>query len=137
MFELEAEHEKPREVPRLTKPPHPGWANLRPQKKGEPSRNPRGRPKKDHDLAAMALEHAKDAIRTLVSVMNNEEAAPASRVFRCRRDPEPWVRTRPADDRGQDEHQRRVRVIREMSASVVPLRGVQPQPQLQRKNRHA
>lgn len=54
-------------------------ANLRPAKPGE-VRNPRGRPKKDHVLADMAQKHAKDAIKTLVAVMNNEDAPPNARV---------------------------------------------------------
>lgn len=54
-------------------------ANLIPPKKGE-VRNPRGRPKKDLDLAAMAQSHAQEAIQTLVSVMRNEDATPAARV---------------------------------------------------------
>lgn len=57
-----------------------GWANLKPQRPGEPSRNPRGRPKKDLDLAALAQQHAQKAIETLVSVMSNEDATPAARV---------------------------------------------------------
>ena len=56
-----------------------GWANLRPAQKGE-VRNPRGRPKKDYDLAAKAQEHAHAALAALVDVMSNSENPPASRV---------------------------------------------------------
>ena len=56
-----------------------GWANLIPPKKGE-VRNPRGRPKKDFDLAALAQNHAQDAIQTLVDVMKDPEATPSARV---------------------------------------------------------
>jgi hypothetical protein len=55
-------------------------ANLRPQRPGEPSRNPSGRPKKDYDLAALAQKHAEKAVLTLVDVMSNEEAPPSARV---------------------------------------------------------
>lgn len=56
-----------------------GWANLRPARKGE-VRNPRGRPKKDLDLAALAQSHARKAIETLVEVMSDAGATPAARV---------------------------------------------------------
>ena len=54
-------------------------ANLRPAQKGE-VRNPRGRPKKDYDLAAMAQAHAKKAVETLVEVMSDTQATPSARV---------------------------------------------------------
>lgn len=56
-----------------------GWANLRPPQKGE-VRNPRGRPKKDLDLAALAQSHARKAIETLVEVMGDATATPSARV---------------------------------------------------------
>lgn len=56
-----------------------GWANLTPMKPGE-TRNPRGRPKKDLDLAAMAQAHAKKAVETLVEVMSDVGATPSARV---------------------------------------------------------
>lgn len=55
-------------------------ANLRPQQPGAPSNNPRGRPKKDLDLAKLAQSHAETAIKTLVDVMTAEEATPSARV---------------------------------------------------------
>jgi hypothetical protein len=55
-------------------------ANLRPQRPGEPSRNPSGRPKKDYDLAAMAQAHAKKAVEVLVEVMSDVGATPSARV---------------------------------------------------------
>ena len=55
-------------------------ANLRPQRPGEPSRNPSGRPKKDLDLAALAQAHAKKAVETLVEVMSDTQATPSARV---------------------------------------------------------
>lgn len=54
-------------------------ANLRPAQKGE-VRNPRGRSKKDYDVAAMAQKHALKAIETLAEVMTNVGATPAARV---------------------------------------------------------
>lgn len=54
-------------------------ANLRPVQKGE-VRNPRGRPKKDYDLAALAQKHALKAIETLAEVMLDKEATPSARV---------------------------------------------------------
>ncbi len=54
-------------------------ANLRPAQKGE-VRNPRGRSKKDYDVAAMAQKHALKAIETLAEVMTNIGATPAARV---------------------------------------------------------
>jgi hypothetical protein len=53
--------------------------NLRPFQPGQ-SGNPRGRPKKDIDLAALAQKHAEQAVLTLVDVMSNEEAPPSARV---------------------------------------------------------
>lgn len=64
-----------REGPKVNK----GWSNLIPPKKGE-VRNPRGRPKKDFDLAKLAQSHAETAIKTLVEVMTAEEATPSARV---------------------------------------------------------
>jgi hypothetical protein len=55
-------------------------ANLRPQRAGEPSRNPRGRPKKDYDLAQKAQAHAQECIDTLVEVMKDTSATPSARV---------------------------------------------------------
>lgn len=55
-------------------------ANLKPSVKGQPSRNPSGRPKKDYDLAALAQAHAIKAIETLVEVMGSAEAPPSARV---------------------------------------------------------
>jgi hypothetical protein len=54
-------------------------ANLRPVQKGQVL-NPTGRPKKDLDLAACAQQHAKEAIATLVEVMQDKEASPPARV---------------------------------------------------------
>jgi hypothetical protein len=54
-------------------------ANLKPVQKGQVL-NPRGRPKKDYDLAAMAQEHAQEAIRTLATVMSDEKAPASARV---------------------------------------------------------
>lgn len=56
-----------------------GWDNLIPPQKGE-VRNPRGRPKKDLDLAKLAQTHAEKAINTLVAVMTAEDATPSARV---------------------------------------------------------
>lgn len=54
-------------------------ANLIPFKKGQ-SGNPRGRARKDIDLAVLAQKHAEKAITTLVEVMSDERATPAARV---------------------------------------------------------
>ena len=56
-----------------------GPANLRPFQPGR-SGNPRGRPKRDHDLAALARAHTADAIATLVEVMNDRDAPASARV---------------------------------------------------------
>lgn len=45
------------------------------------SGNPRGRPKRDHDIAAMARNYGADAITALASVMLNPNAPPATRVM--------------------------------------------------------
>ena len=54
-------------------------ANLRKFQPGQ-SGNPRGRPKKDIDLAALAQKHAQQAVLTLVEVMTNTESPPSARV---------------------------------------------------------
>jgi len=54
-------------------------ANLRPAQKGE-VRNPRGRPKKDYNLAEIAQKHAEQAVLTLVEVMGDVKATPSARV---------------------------------------------------------
>lgn len=54
-------------------------ANLRPAQKGE-IRNPRGRSKKDYDVAALAQKHALKAIETLAEVMTSPAATPSARV---------------------------------------------------------
>lgn len=61
------------------KKPHPGWANLIPAKKGE-VRNPRGRPKKDLDLAALAQKHAEKAVETLAKCLVSDEATWPAKV---------------------------------------------------------
>ena len=68
-----------RPPPKLSKA-NAGWGNLRPARKGEPSRNIRGRPKKDYDIAAMAQAHAQLAIDTLVAVMKDPGASASARV---------------------------------------------------------
>ena len=73
--EAQIQLDEQRPAPKTNK----GWANLVPAKKGE-VRNPRGRPKKDLDLAALAQQHAKAAIETLVSVMTDVGATPSARV---------------------------------------------------------
>lgn len=55
-------------------------SNLRPRAKGQPSLNPGGRPKKEFKLAEMARQHAIAALATLVDVMQDKTATPASRV---------------------------------------------------------
>jgi hypothetical protein len=55
-------------------------ANLRPQRAGEPSRNPRGRPKKDYDLAALAQSHAELAVKTLAQCLTDAEASWPAKV---------------------------------------------------------
>lgn len=66
--------EKPRSASRER-----SLANLKPFVKGR-SGNPSGRAKKDIDLAALAQQHARKAIETLVDVMGSETATPAARV---------------------------------------------------------
>lgn len=55
-------------------------ANLRPQRKGEPSRNPRGRPKKDYDLAKEAQKHARAAIQALAECVQDRKASYQARI---------------------------------------------------------
>lgn len=55
-------------------------ANLRPQRPGEPSKNPRGRPKKDYDLAKMAQAHAEKAIETLAKCLVDSESTWSAKV---------------------------------------------------------
>lgn len=45
------------------------------------SGNPRGRPKRDHDIAALAREHAAAAIATLADIMADPYGPPATRVM--------------------------------------------------------
>jgi hypothetical protein len=54
-------------------------ANLIPAKKGE-VRNPRGRPKKDYDLAALAQSHAELAVKTLAQCLTDAEASWPAKV---------------------------------------------------------
>jgi hypothetical protein len=56
-----------------------GWSNLVPPKKGE-VRNPRGRPKKDYDLAALAQSHAELAVKTLAQCLTDAEASWPAKV---------------------------------------------------------
>lgn len=56
-----------------------GWANLKPATKGE-VRNPRGRPKKDLNLADMAQRHAEKAIETLATCLTDSTATWSARV---------------------------------------------------------
>lgn len=51
----------------------------RPFAKGR-SGNPRGRPKRDHDIAALAREHGIASIATLAAIMADPQAPPATRV---------------------------------------------------------
>jgi hypothetical protein len=44
------------------------------------SGNPGGRPKELRDVVELARSHSPDAIKTLASVMQDEEAPPAARV---------------------------------------------------------
>lgn len=68
-----------RSAPKLTKA-NLGWSNLRPARKGEPSRNPRGRPKKDLDLAALAQEHAELAIQKLADCLVEPGASWSAKI---------------------------------------------------------
>ena len=65
--------------PKVTKA-NSGWGNLRPARKGEPSRNPRGRPKKDLAVADMAREHAQQAIDTLAQCLSDPGASWPAKV---------------------------------------------------------
>lgn len=51
----------------------------RPFTKGR-SGNPRGRPKRDYDIAALARQHAPQAIATLVEIMTDVLAPPGARL---------------------------------------------------------
>src|SRR5215510_15973519 len=51
----------------------------KPFQKGQ-SGNPGGRPKVVAEVKELAREHTPEAIRTLVSIMNNPKLAPAARV---------------------------------------------------------
>jgi hypothetical protein len=44
------------------------------------SGNPSGRPKRDHDIAALARTHTEAALNTLVEICGNPKATPAARV---------------------------------------------------------
>lgn len=44
------------------------------------SGNPSGRPRRDHDIAALAREHTEAAIDALVEIMSNETASPSARI---------------------------------------------------------
>lgn len=54
-------------------------ANLRPAKPGE-CRNPRGRPKKDYDLAKLAQKHAEKAVQTLADCLMDAHASWPAKV---------------------------------------------------------
>lgn len=54
-------------------------ANLKPIKPGQ-ALNPRGRPKKDLDLAALAQQHAQKAIETLAKCLIDSEATWPAKV---------------------------------------------------------
>ena len=54
-------------------------ANLRPARPGE-RRNPRGRPKKDLSLAALAQEHAEKAVLKLAECLDDETASWPAKV---------------------------------------------------------
>ncbi len=51
----------------------------RPFVKGR-SGNPRGRPKHDHDIAALARQHAPQAITTLLEILTDPLAPPGARL---------------------------------------------------------
>ena len=51
----------------------------RPFEKGI-SGNPRGRPKRDYDLAALARTHTEAALNTLVEVMSDQKSPASARV---------------------------------------------------------
>src|SRR3954452_23772884 len=51
----------------------------KPLEKGQ-SGNPGGRPKVIAEIQALAREHTTSAVETLVTIMNDQKAAPASRV---------------------------------------------------------
>lgn len=55
----------------------------RPFIKGQ-SGNPRGRPKRDHDIAALARDYAPASIAILVDIMADERTPPATRVMAAR-----------------------------------------------------
>jgi hypothetical protein len=54
-------------------------ANLRPFQPGQ-SGNPRGRPKRDYDVAELARQHTAEAIETLAEVMRDRDSPPSARV---------------------------------------------------------
>ena len=56
-----------------------GPANLRPFQPGR-SGNPRGRPKRDHDLAELARTYTVAAVETLAEIMQDKDAPPSARV---------------------------------------------------------
>ena len=51
----------------------------RPFEKGV-SGNPRGRPKRDYDIAELARKHSADAIATLATIMVDASVSPSTRV---------------------------------------------------------
>lgn len=55
-------------------------ANLKRVPKGDPSPNPRGRPKKDYEVAAEAAKYAPLAIKTLADICANEASPEPSRI---------------------------------------------------------
>lgn len=60
------------------RPGNPTW------RKGGPSPNPGGRPAIVAELRELAREHTSEAIETLISVMRDKSAPPASRVTAAR-----------------------------------------------------